>query len=207
MIGYVLLNVGICPRHRIHRHDRLETAEDRLGSGVEYSAIGRRARHDNGVDAVISQYFLEVRFEKFLWSALHDRLVADRGDIRHRIAHDIAIDNAVDDENILCTRRAQQLLGRGHTRHTARPRLFVAALLDEIQHQKRRGLGVNRYGFWLRRRRRLHAWPFVDNGLRRRWSGRDQDDDAGSDDARSKQAEAAHVMTPVIRLEGALLAD
>src|SRR5260370_17873607 len=73
----ILLNVGISRRHRIHGHYRFEAAEDRLGPGMQYSTISRGTGHDNGVDAVIPQYFLKAGFNKFFDPGRNNRLISD----------------------------------------------------------------------------------------------------------------------------------
>ena len=99
---------------------------------MQYSTISRGAGHDNGVDAAIPQYFLKVCFDKFLCPGLHNRLIADRGNVGHRIANHVTIDNAVDDKNVVRAGPGQQLLRGGQRRGAARPDFLVAVLLDKI---------------------------------------------------------------------------
>ncbi len=77
----------------------------------------------------------------------------------------------VDDEHVLGARRGEKLLHVRQQSHAAR--IGRAVLLEEIEHQQRRRLGIDRDGLELGRRRRLNARPFVDDalGARRRGEG------------------------------------
>ena len=123
---------------------------------MQYRTVRRGTGHDNGPDAAILQYFLKVGVEKLVGSGLNEWLFAIRGYIGDRVTN-AASDNAVDDKNVVCACVGQQLLGGGQRRRAARSDFLVAVLLDKIEHQKCRRLGVDCYVLQLWRWWCLHA--------------------------------------------------
>ena len=141
--------------------------------------MGRGPNRDDGGDPLVFQDIRKTGIfvveHEFVDQRHYDRLIAlgrDRGkgvaDHRTGNVGSRSGDQGIDDCDALGARLSEQLLDPGNGSDAARSPFGVAELLDEIHHQKRRGLGIDRDGFELGRRRRLHARPLLDDGLGRR---------------------------------------
>ena len=161
----IAFDIRVFGRHAVHRHDHVEAAQCRFVAGMQHRAVRRRAGHDHGLDAMVLEDLLEIGVEEFVRAGLYRRLAALRRHLRQRIGQRAAVDVAIDHQHVMGARLGQEFLGRRQRRDAARPALHVAALLDEIQQQQRRGLGIDRDRFQRRCRRRLDRRPVVDDGL------------------------------------------
>jgi hypothetical protein len=144
-----------------------EAAKHGGGGSVEHGAVRAGAGDDHRLDAAVLQHLLEVGVDELVGPGLDVGFIAGESHLGQRIADHGAGNEAVHDQHILGARFRHKLLRDGQRQETARPPLLVAGLLEEIEHQQRRGLGVDGDFLERGRRRCLDGGPFVDDGLLR----------------------------------------
>ena len=111
MIGDVLFDESIFRGDCIYRDNYFESSKNGFISSVQHRAMCCGSGHDDGLDAVILQYLLEIGAKKLIRSGLDIRLFADWSHIRQGIADGPLLArtcaNAVNDEHIIgaCRRK------------------------------------------------------------------------------------------------------
>jgi hypothetical protein len=124
----------------------------------------RRAHGDDRLRAARLEDLLEVGIHKLVHAGRHHGFAFGRRQIGHGVGALAGGARRVDDQHAFGTSFSQQLLHRRYGSHAAWALGAVGG--DEIEHQQRGGLRVERYRLQCGGGRRSHRGPFVDDGLR-----------------------------------------